>query len=730
MTRPSLRILTLTTLYPNAAQPTHGVFVENRMRDYASRTGDLVRVVAPVPWFPISARLFGRYGAFARAPSSEVRHGADIDHPRYAIPPKIGMTYAAGAMARCFEKSARAMIAAGERFDVIDAHYLYPDGVAAVQAARRLGLPVVITARGSDVSQIAGFPRQRRMIIDAIMKADKTICVAQALKDRLVELGAPGDKIEVARNGVDLGLFRPLDRDRLRRDMSLQGPTIASVGSLIDRKGHHLVIEAMTASPDATLIIAGDGPDKAKLQNLAKALGVDDRVRFLGAVAHEALPEVYNAADLLVLASSREGWPNVLLEAMACGTPAVATDVWGNREVIGDDAAGDLLAARNADAIARAVNERLARPGERRATRAYAEAFSWAETSQKLKRIFDTAVAGDRAKRRTTIAPVNVADKRPELIITVDTEEIFDWSGPRATPRLSPVGDLSLFQALCKEKRVKPLYFLTYPLIIDADTSRYFRMLFQAGDADLGLHPHAWVNPPVEESDHGFNSWQCNLPLDLQERKLSALAEVFERTFGFRARTHRAGRYGVDTQSYDPLAKVGVEIDFSPSPGFDFSDQGGPDFSMTAPQPFRVETENGTIAVFPVSGARAFRKIRHFLKSSAAPGLDERERLPFLARRLTAPLRLTCEGADRGDVEALARHLARTGAPLMSFSLHSSSLTPGGSPYSPDGAAVDGHLAFVGAFIDFFRSELGGATISLGDLEKRLTTAKRRAPGR
>jgi glycosyltransferase involved in cell wall biosynthesis len=149
------------------------------------------------------------------------------------------------------------------------------------------------------------------------------------------------------------------------------------VGSLIERKGHDLVIEALRGRPGWRLLIAGSGPLRAELLALARRTGVADRVRFLGEVPHARLPNLYAAADVLVLASSREGWANVLLEAMACGTPAVATDVNGTCEVLASAAAGRLIRTRTAEAVAEAVSAIEAAPPRRSATRRYAEQFDW-----------------------------------------------------------------------------------------------------------------------------------------------------------------------------------------------------------------------------------------------------------------------------------------------------------------------------------------------------------------
>jgi len=393
----AMRILTFTTLYPNAAQPQHGVFVENRLRKLVASDAVEARVLAPVPWFPFASARFGRYAAFARAPRAEVRHGIAIDHPRYPVIPKLGMTLAPGFLYRAAARALRGLIAAGERFDLIDAHYFYPDGVAAARLGEAFDLPVAITGRGTDLNLI---PHEnaaaRRMIRATAMRADGLIVVAGALKTRLAALGIPEARIAVLRNGVDLDLFRPRDRVRVRADLGLDGPVILSVGHLIPRKGHDLVIAALASLPELCLLIAGSGPEEAALRSLADRLGVSARVRFLGAVAHEALPEIYSTADALVLASSREGWPNVLLEAMACGTPVVATAVDGSPEVVAAPAAGRVVETRSAEALAEGIRALLAAPPARAETRAYAENFGWEETTRGQIALFERILARRR----------------------------------------------------------------------------------------------------------------------------------------------------------------------------------------------------------------------------------------------------------------------------------------------------------------------------------------------
>lgn len=400
MTPGAIRILTLTTLFPNAARPEHGVFVETRLRHLVDSGEVRAEVVAPIPFFPITRRFFARLRQDEAAPDLETRVGLRVHHPRYPLVPKVSMHAAPFILARCARARVEEIMRAGGDFDAIDAHFFYPDGVAAALVGRALGKPVVITARGTDVNLTPKHPGPRRMIQWAGGIAAGVVAVCAALKERLIELGISADKIRVLRNGVDLERFRPIDRAHARARFALDGPALASVGQLIPRKGHDLVIRALRHLPNHTLLIAGAGPEERTLRMLAHREGLADRVRFLGTVPQEGLRDVYNAVDILVLASSREGWANVLLEAMACGTPAVASRVWGTPEVVAEPPAGQLFDARTPEAIAVAVQEVTARGIDRAATRTYAERFSWAETTQGQIALFREAVSAAQAMRR------------------------------------------------------------------------------------------------------------------------------------------------------------------------------------------------------------------------------------------------------------------------------------------------------------------------------------------
>jgi teichuronic acid biosynthesis glycosyltransferase TuaC len=384
------RLLTFTTLYPNSAQPNHGIFVENRLRHLVADTGIASTVLAPTWWFPSTSPRFGPWAAYASVPDREERHGLAIHHPRALTAPKLGMYTAPYALFLAARARLRRLVAAGLEFDAIDAHYLYPDGVAALWLARSFAKPLAITARGSDVTELPDHAFPRRLIRRAIAGADALIAVSAGLKARLVELGAPDAKVTVLRNGIDTAQFHPgpwthdgapRDRAAMRARLGFTRPTLISVGGLIPRKRHHLTIDAMALLPDWDLVIVGAGPEHAALEARAAASGLTGRVRLLGPRPHAELPAYYGAADAMVLASSREGWANVLLESMACGTPVVASRIPGNPEVVQGREAGLIVGENTAEGIAGAVRALSDPPPDRAATRRYAEGFGWQDTS-------------------------------------------------------------------------------------------------------------------------------------------------------------------------------------------------------------------------------------------------------------------------------------------------------------------------------------------------------------
>ncbi len=396
-----LRILTFSTLYPSSNRPGHGIFVETRLRELLGGGSVEAKVVAPVPWFPFSDTRFGEYGRIAATPARETLNGIDVLHPRYALPPKVGMNVAPFTLALGARGSLQRLLDEGFDFDIIDAHYYYPDGVAAAVLAGWFKKPFTVTARGTDLNLIPKYAIPRLLMRWTARRANSSIGVCRALVDVLRSWKVNPDRLHVFRNGVDLKRFYPLPQDEARSALRLAGaPLLLSVGYLIERKGHHILIEALAALrdtlPAAHLVLVGDGPERDRLQALVLRLGLQGQVTFAGAVKNVDLYRWYSAADLFLLASSREGWANVLLEAMACGTPVVATDIWGTPEVVADASVGRLVDRREGAAFAEAILDLWRCKPERSLIRRYAEGFSWKHTSDAQLALF-TRIAGQKA---------------------------------------------------------------------------------------------------------------------------------------------------------------------------------------------------------------------------------------------------------------------------------------------------------------------------------------------
>jgi glycosyltransferase involved in cell wall biosynthesis len=378
-----LRVLTLSTLYPNVNKPQLGLFVERQTRGLGARPGIEVRVVAPVgvPIWPLS--FHSHYRPLTRLARREQWNGLNIDRPRFNVWPVIGARRAGRSLAKALLPELR-RLRQDFAFDVIDAEFFWPDGVAAMHLARALGVPFSIKARGSDIyhwGDVAGIGDQ---IVAAAEAADGLLAVSQSLKEEMVARGMPADKIRVHHTGVDLALFRPLDRAEAKAQLGLTGPLLVTVGALIERKGQRFVIDALARLPGATLLLAGSGPDRAQLEQQAARLGMSERVRFLGSQPPEEVARIVAAADVMLLPTRAEGIANAWVEALACGTPVVTCDAGGVRDVIDRPELGRIV-ARDGEALAQAVRELLRAPPGQEEVRQGAMRFSWERNAQELE---------------------------------------------------------------------------------------------------------------------------------------------------------------------------------------------------------------------------------------------------------------------------------------------------------------------------------------------------------
>lgn len=395
-----MRVLTFTSLYPSEARPRHGIFVEARLAALQRAARVETHVIAPVP-----SCFFARTGSdraqAAATAHEEMRLGNRVLYPRYFAPPGLAMYVQPFTMAFSALRAIRRLARQDVEFDVIDAHYFYPDGVAAAILARWLRKPLVITARGSDINVLAQRAWPRRLIRFAAREARGIVTVSGALATRLRELGVTADKISVVRNGVDLARFEPVDRMEARRRLRLpDGALVMSIGNLVPLKGHDLVIDALARLPDVHGLIVGAGSERDRLAARIDAQGLASRVTLMSEQPQRELKWLYAACDAIVLASDREGTPNVLLESMACGTPVVAMAVGGVPEIVTEPAAGRVVATRTPEALATAIAGLLDAPRDAARTRAFAERFDWNACARAHLAVLAKAAAREKAEVR------------------------------------------------------------------------------------------------------------------------------------------------------------------------------------------------------------------------------------------------------------------------------------------------------------------------------------------
>ena len=376
-----LRVLTLSTLFPDATRPTFGPFVERQTLGLAAHPEVELRVMAPVGIPPLG-RFHPRYRSLAQLPDVETWKGLAVYRTPFGHIPGVGGGWDARALARALRRPLKG-IREQFRYDIIDAQFFWPDGPAAVALGAELGVPVSIKARGADIHYWGSNPATAAQVIAAGKAAQGMLAVSAAMKADMMALGMPEDRIAVHYTGIDRTVFRVRDRTAAKAALAIRGPLIVSVGALIERKGQAFVIDALPALPDATLVLIGKGEDEEALKVRAQGLGVADRVRFMGALPQTVIADWLAAADVMALPSASEGLANAWVEALASGTPVVTCDVGGAGELMDRPEAGRLV-TRDAAQIGAAIGALLASPPERDAVAATVDRFSWAANTAAL----------------------------------------------------------------------------------------------------------------------------------------------------------------------------------------------------------------------------------------------------------------------------------------------------------------------------------------------------------
>ncbi|MEE9433550.1 MAG: glycosyltransferase [Sphingorhabdus sp.] len=381
-----MHILTLATLFPHAAKPNFGIFVERQTAGLSARAGVEVTVINPlgVPPWPLSRNA--RYAELLALPAHQEWRGLNVYRPRFTLLPKIGGPRNPRMIARGIWPLVKKLHAANP-FDLIDAEFFYPDGPAAMRIAARLGIPFTAKARGNDIHLWALRADCAAQISETAEKAAGMLAVSKALKADMVDLGMDGEKIEVHYTGLDHSRFHPKDRAAEKAKLGISGPLMLCVGALIKRKNQALLIRALPQLPDVTLLLAGFGEAEGLFRELADKLDVADRLRFAGSVEHDDLPAMFCAADIMALVSENEGLANAWVEALACGTPVIASNVGGAPELIRSPDAGRIVEP-DVDEIVAAAKDLLANPVPQDKVAAQVAHLSWDENAWQVESFF------------------------------------------------------------------------------------------------------------------------------------------------------------------------------------------------------------------------------------------------------------------------------------------------------------------------------------------------------
>jgi glycosyltransferase involved in cell wall biosynthesis len=377
-------IVVLSSLFPSSVQPSAGPFIRERMFRVGRQLP--LTVVAPTPWFPFQSLLRRwRPGFRPGAPRHERQSDFDVWFPRFLSVPGALKGLDGASMALCALPRLWRLKRSG-RLDLIDAHFAYPDGYAAGLLGRWLRVPVAITLRGTE-QRLAQDPAMAPKLRLALQRAGQVFAVSESLRQVGLTLGALPEKVCVVGNGVNLEKFYPLSRSEARRALGLplHAPVLVSVGGLVPRKGFHRVIELLPVLRQlhpglVYLVVGGPSPEgdmTTELKRQVTLAGLEDCVRFLGALPPERLRVPLSSANVFVLSTANEGWANVFLEAMACGLPVVTTAVGGNAEVVCSPELGTVVPFGDAAQLQAAVSAALSRDWDADAIRRHAEANTW-----------------------------------------------------------------------------------------------------------------------------------------------------------------------------------------------------------------------------------------------------------------------------------------------------------------------------------------------------------------
>ena len=382
-------IVVYSSLFPSRARPVQGVFVAELVKAMTAYVN--VQLIHPVVVHRDPQAILHN-----RRRRLEGWGGIEEDPLCFNVPRFLKGTDAS-LMAL---GSRRAFRRACDGVSLVHAHYAYPDGAAAAILAAERGLPLIITVHGSDINVLADTPARRRRIRQALQGASGVVAVAKDLVRKVVALGVPEQRVHHIPNGVDLSKFSPGDRAECRSRLGLpqDGHIVLGVGRLAPVKAYDRLVRALLhLQQDTSLVLVGDGPEREPINRLVGELGLSDRVRLAGAVPHGDLQTYYRASNLLAISSHSEGWPTVIFEALACGTPVVANPVGGIPEALATPGLGCLTEGNSPEEMARGIKHALSVQWDVEKLLGAARAHSWREIARRYVTLFEEVLGAHEA---------------------------------------------------------------------------------------------------------------------------------------------------------------------------------------------------------------------------------------------------------------------------------------------------------------------------------------------
>jgi len=386
--------MSVSHLFPNSLQPNLGIFVKERLKYVARKTN--LSVIAPIPKFPFM-NLLDKYYGIDDIEHQEIVEGVHVYHPRYFMIPKYLKCLDAAFYSLSLRHFAEDFIRVN-KIDILDFHWVYPDGIAGIDWARKSGKKIIVTVRGNEAIHYYEKTRVREIIKEQLSSFHHIITVSNDLKNKVINsYSVQPDKVTVIPNGIDSTKFYPIEKSAAKAYCHLDDNKriILTVSRLSSEKGLEFLIQAVSKikSTDVMLIIIGDGPLKGKLTNMVKSLGLAESVRFMGNIGHSDIIKWYNSADIFCLPSLWEGCPNVVIEALACGIPVVATNVGGIPDLVPGDQAGCLVPPGNIEALASAIDKSLNAHLDRRLIADCGSSNSWINVAEKVIEVYNKVLS-------------------------------------------------------------------------------------------------------------------------------------------------------------------------------------------------------------------------------------------------------------------------------------------------------------------------------------------------